>query len=61
MVAAKSDLPFHLLHQGYSEPALKIYQAVDEVIRAGKALTPDLYGTATTIECQDAIIKALTK
>ncbi|UZJ56425.1 hypothetical protein CBS101457_005745 [Exobasidium rhododendri] len=50
-----------LEYMGYSEPALKIYQAVDEVIRAGKALTPDLYGTATTIECQDAIIKALTK
>jgi homoisocitrate dehydrogenase len=49
------------LSQGYAEPALKIYQAVDDVIRAGKYLTPDLQGSATTIECQDAIIKALTK
>jgi homoisocitrate dehydrogenase len=47
--------------QGYSEPALKIYQAVDEVIRQGKALTPDLEGSATTTECQDAIINELTK
>ncbi|MCO5609746.1 hypothetical protein L7F22_063978 [Adiantum nelumboides] len=47
--------------QGLLEPALKIYRAVDEVIREGRALTPDLRGTATTTECQDAIIKALTK
>lgn len=46
--------------QGYSEPALNIYKAVDDVIREGKALTPDLQGSATTTECQDAILKALT-
>lgn len=56
MQVLTDDLP-----QGYSEPALKIYQAVDEVIREGNALTPDLKGQATTIECQDAIIKQLTK
>ena len=50
-----------LEYMGYTEPALKIYKAVDSVLRQGKFLTPDLNGTATTTECQDAIIKALTE
>lgn len=49
-----------LEYMGYTDPALKIYAAVDQVIREGKYLTPDLHGKATTTECQDAILKALT-
>lgn len=48
-----------LASQGYPEPALKIYKAVDTVLREGKALTPDLNGTATTSECEAAVLKAL--
>ncbi|CEH16218.1 isocitrate dehydrogenase [Ceraceosorus bombacis] len=49
-----------LEYMGYPDPALRIYKAVDDVIREGKALTPDLRGVATTSECEAAIIKALT-
>ncbi|MCO5576841.1 hypothetical protein L7F22_030661 [Adiantum nelumboides] len=50
-----------LEYMGYTDPALKIYAAVDQVIREGKYLTPDLNGKSTTTECQDAILKALTQ
>jgi homoisocitrate dehydrogenase len=61
-IAAIRSAALLLEYMGYAEPALKIYQAVDDVIRQGaKYLTPDLQGTATTTECQDAIIEALTK
>ncbi|PWN90798.1 putative LYS12-homo-isocitrate dehydrogenase [Acaromyces ingoldii] len=50
-----------LEYMGYSDPALKIYKAVDDVIREGKYLTPDLQGTATTSECEEAILRALQK
>ncbi|KAK0543729.1 homoisocitrate dehydrogenase [Tilletia horrida] len=47
---------------GFAEPALRIYQAVDEVLREGKTLTPDLPGgSSTTIEVEEAILKALQK
>lgn len=39
--------------------AYRIRGAVDEVLREGKVLTPDLGGTATTEEYRDAIIEAL--
>lgn len=39
--------------------AYRIRGAVDEVLREGKVLTPDLGGTATTEEYRDAIIAAL--
>ncbi|PWN97342.1 Isocitrate/isopropylmalate dehydrogenase [Tilletiopsis washingtonensis] len=48
-----------LEYMGYPEPALKIYKAVDDVLREGKYLTPDLHGSATTTQCEEAILKAL--
>lgn len=49
-----------LEYMGYPEPALAIYNAVDEVIRENKFLTPDLGGRATTSECEEAILKRLS-
>ncbi|PWN47977.1 putative LYS12-homo-isocitrate dehydrogenase [Violaceomyces palustris] len=48
-----------LEYMGYPEPALKIYSAVDEVIREGKYLTPDLGGKSTTSQVEEAILKKL--
>lgn len=49
-----------LEYMGYPEPALKIYTAVDAVLREGKVLTPDLPGgNSTTTEVEEAVLKAL--
>lgn len=49
-----------LEYMGYPEPALKIYNAVDSVLREGKVLTPDLPGgSSTTTEVEEAVLKAL--
>lgn len=44
---------------GYSEGASKIENAVDEVIREGRVLTPDLGGSAKTIEVTNEVIKRI--
>ncbi|EPQ27961.1 uncharacterized protein PFL1_04288 [Pseudozyma flocculosa PF-1] len=49
-----------LEYMGYTDPALTIYRAVDDVIREAKHLTPDLGGKATTTECEEAILKKIT-
>jgi homoisocitrate dehydrogenase len=43
---------------GYVEPAARIYNAVDQVIRDGK-VTPDLGGKLSTDEVTDAVLKGL--
>ncbi|KAI5481426.1 hypothetical protein MNV49_004182 [Pseudohyphozyma bogoriensis] len=43
---------------GFTEPAAKIYDAVDEVIRKGQ-VTPDLGGKLSTDEVTEAVMKAL--
>lgn len=48
-----------LEYMGYPEPALKIYGAVDQVIREGEVLSPDLGGKAKTDEVEKAILLAL--
>ena len=48
-----------LEYMGYPEPALAIYRAVDEVIRQGKVLSPDLGGKATTADVEKAVLLAM--
>lgn len=48
-----------LEYLGQKECAAKIRKAVDEVLKEGTCLTPDLHGTATTEEYRDAIIKKM--
>jgi homoisocitrate dehydrogenase len=48
-----------LEYMGYTEPALKIYKAVDHVLREGNVLTPDLGGKATTDDVEKAVLLAL--
>jgi homoisocitrate dehydrogenase len=43
---------------GYVEPAARIYDAVDDAIRAGK-VTPDLGGKLSTDEVTDAVLRKL--
>ncbi len=44
---------------GYSEGANKIENAVDEVIREGRVLTPDLGGSSRTQEVTDEVLKRI--
>ena len=48
-----------LEHMGKTDCAAKIRKAVDEVLAQGTVKTPDLGGTASTTEYQEAIIKHL--
>lgn len=48
-----------LRHLGYPVAAGKIDRAVDEVLREGQILTPDLGGTSKTTEVLDAVLKQM--
>lgn len=48
-----------LRHLGYAAPADRLDKAVDEVIREGQVLTPDLGGKAKTDEVLNAVLKRL--
>ena len=50
-----------LEHIGKNDVAAKIRKAVDLVLEDGSVLTPDIGGTATTIEYEKAIIAHLVK
>ncbi|WFD07384.1 homoisocitrate dehydrogenase [Malassezia vespertilionis] len=59
-IASIRSAALMLEYMGFSEPALAIYKAVDEVLMDGKTLTPDLPGgTATTSQVVDAVLNAL--
>lgn len=58
-IAAMRSAALMLRHLGYARGAERIEQAVDQVIREGKVLTPDLGGTAKTGEVVDAILKLI--
>ncbi|TKY90303.1 hypothetical protein EX895_000301 [Sporisorium graminicola] len=58
-IASIRSAALMLEYMGYTEPALKIYTAVDQVIREAKFLTPDLGGSATTTQCEEAILKKI--
>jgi isocitrate dehydrogenase (NAD+) len=48
-----------LQHLELHEPAERIRRALEETVRAGETLTPDLGGTASTDQFTDAIIRRL--
>ena len=48
-----------LQHLELHEPAERIRRALEETVRAGETLTPDLGGTASTDQFTDAIIRGL--
>lgn len=58
-IASIRSAALMLEYMGYPEPALKIYGAVDQVIREGEVLSPDLGGKAKTDEVEKAILLAL--
>lgn len=48
-----------LRHLGYAKGAGRIDKAVDEVVREGKTLTPDLGGSSKTQEVVDDIVRRI--
>jgi tartrate dehydrogenase/decarboxylase/D-malate dehydrogenase len=46
-------------HVGLAQSAAAIRSAVAAVLKAGKARTPDLGGTSTTVAMGDAVLAAL--
>ncbi|KAF5388244.1 hypothetical protein D9615_000158 [Tricholomella constricta] len=48
-----------LRHLGYIKGADRLDTAVDQVIREGTTLTPDLQGTSSTTEVLDAVLKKI--
>ncbi len=60
-IASIRSAALMLEYMGYAEPALAIYNAVDKVLREGKVLTPDLGGSSSTTDVEEAVAKALTQ
>lgn len=58
-LASMRSAALMLRHLGYAKGADRIDSAVDEVIREGKVLTPDLGGKAKTGEVVDAVLKRI--
>ena len=58
-LASMRSAALMLRHLGYAQGANRIDIAVDEVIREGKVLTPDLGGKAKTGEVVDAVLKRI--
>lgn len=58
-IASIRSAALMLRHLGYASPADRIDNAVDEVIREGQILTPDLGGKAKTYEVLDAVLKRI--
>ena len=48
-----------LRHLGYTTGANRLDLAVDQVIREGTTLTPDLQGRSSTNEVLDAVLRKL--
>ena len=58
-IASIRSAALMLRRLGYAQGADRLDKAVDEVVREGTILTPDLGGKSTTREVTDAIIKRL--
>ncbi|KAI8369464.1 uncharacterized protein BYT42DRAFT_503604 [Radiomyces spectabilis] len=58
-IAAIRSAALLLEHMGYTEQALKMYDAVDAVLVDGSILTPDLGGKSTTNDVVDAVLRHL--
>jgi homoisocitrate dehydrogenase len=48
-----------LRHLGYTQGAGRLDTAIDQVIREGQVLTPDLKGKSTTNEVLEAVLRKL--
>jgi len=58
-IAAIRSASLLLTHLGHLEPAQRVNDAVDAVLREGKFLTPDLGGKSSTQEVLDAVLKKI--
>ncbi len=58
-IASIRSAALMLRHLGYSKGADRIDKAVDEVVREGKTLTPDLGGTSKTQEVVDEVVRRI--
>jgi len=58
-LAAMRSAALMLRHLGYGEGADRIEKAVDEVIREGNVLTPDLGGKSKTSEVVNEVVKRI--
>ena len=58
-IASIRSAALMLRHLGYQAGADRIDKAVDEVVREGKVLTPDLGGKNKTQEVTDEIVKRI--
>lgn len=58
-LAAMRSAALMLRHLGYGDGATRIERAVDDVIREGQILTPDLGGNAKTQDVIDAVLKKI--
>jgi tartrate dehydrogenase/decarboxylase/D-malate dehydrogenase len=48
-----------LQHLGFPEAAQRLEAAIARTVSEGRCLTPDLGGSATTVELGDAIVRAV--
>lgn len=58
-LAAIRSAALMLRHLGYAAPAQRIDRAVDEVVREGMVLTPDLGGKSGTEDVLQAVIRRM--
>ena len=58
-IASIRSAALMLRHLGYIKAADRLDSAVDQVLREGTTLTPDLKGKNTTQEVLDAVLKKL--
>ena len=58
-IASIRSAALMLRHLGYAAPADRLDKAVDEAIREGQVLTPDLGGKSKTQDVVDAVLKRI--
>ena len=58
-LAAIRSAALMLRHLGYPAGAQRIENAVDEVLRRGDVLTPDLSGNSTTRQVVDEVLRRI--
>lgn len=58
-IASIRSAALMLRHLGYAAPADRIDKAVDEVVRGGQVLTPDLGGKSKTDEVVGEVLKRI--
>jgi len=58
-IAAIRSAALMLRHLGYADGATRIEKAVDDVLRWGDVLTPDLGGHSTTQKVVDEVLKRI--